>query len=233
MGTPVARFAVAYTAGMAVTLLVVIPPVPSLCVTAVLLIVGRKSLAWRHRLLCALLVGVTVGSVARHRAAAGCAQQWAKGAHAAYVRVHDAPGGGGTATATVVHAPEGCRGRVRLRFTTEMLPISGETVVVVGTVHSPGWMRVRHLRQLSGHRIPLRFRVRERIAHRIHRLYGARAGLVDAIVLGRREDLDPELRALFTGAGLAHLLAISGLHVGMVAAWTRLVARAVLGSRVS
>ncbi|MCH6546819.1 MAG: DNA internalization-related competence protein ComEC/Rec2 [Gemmatimonadetes bacterium] len=233
MGTPVVWFAVAYTAGMAAALVVAVPPVASLCVTAVLLVVGGKTLAWRHRLLCALLVGATVGSVTRRRAAEGCAERWAKGEHAAYVRIHDAPGRRGTATATVVHAPEGCRGRVRLRFTTAILPASGETVVVVGSVHSPGWMRVRHLRHVSGYGIPLRFRVRERIARRIHRLYGARAGLVDAIVLGRREDLDPELRALFTSAGLAHLLAISGLHVGIVAAWTRVVARAVLGSRVS
>ena len=233
VGTPVVRFAVAYTAGMTAPFLVAVPPVASLCVTAVVLLVGGKRLGWRHRLLCAFLVGGTVASVAQRRAAEGCAQRWTMGEHSAYLRVHDAPGTRGTAMATVVHAKEGCRGPVRVRFATEERPISGQTVVVVGTVHSPGWIRVRHFRSMPSYGVPLRFRLREHIARRIHDLYGARAPLVDAIVLGRRENLDPELRALFASAGLAHLLAISGLHVGLVAAWTRLVIRAVLGTRAS
>jgi competence protein ComEC len=120
-----------------------------------------------------------------------------------------------------------------LRFDTEPLPASGTTLIVVGTLHTGGWLRVGHARLLRDHRVPLRFRLRDRIAGRIRRLYGARAGLVDAIVLGRRDGLDPDLRALFTAAGLAHLLAISGLHVGMVAAWLRVSTRLVVGSRAS
>ncbi len=42
-------------------------------------------------------------------------------------------------------------------------------------------------------------------------------GLVEALVLGRRDGLDPELREAFARSGLAHLLAISGLHVATVA----------------
>ncbi len=233
MGTPVVRFAVAYTAGIASAFFVAVTPVASLGVTALVLFVGGKRLAWRHRLLCAFLVGSTAGSVARRRAADGCAERWARGEHAAYLRVHDAPGSRATALATVVHAEEGCGGRMRLRFVTEDLPTIGATVVVVGTVHTSGWIRVRHFRSMPSYRVPLRFRIRERIAGRIQRLYGARAALVDAIVLGRRENLDPELRARFTSAGLAHLLAISGLHVGLVAAWTRLIVRAGLGARAA
>lgn len=42
-------------------------------------------------------------------------------------------------------------------------------------------------------------------------------GLLRALATGRREGIDPGLRALLQRTGTAHLLAISGLHVGLVA----------------
>lgn len=42
-------------------------------------------------------------------------------------------------------------------------------------------------------------------------------GLAAAMLLGERAGLDPELADLFTRTGTRHLLAISGLHVGLVA----------------
>ncbi len=44
----------------------------------------------------------------------------------------------------------------------------------------------------------------------------AQAGLLRALVLGERLAVDPAIKAEFTAVGLAHLLAISGLHVGFV-----------------
>ena len=43
------------------------------------------------------------------------------------------------------------------------------------------------------------------------------AGLVKALALGFRGDIEPQTRRLLQSTGTAHLLAISGLHVGMVA----------------
>jgi competence protein ComEC len=93
-------------------------------------------------------------------------------------------------------------------------------------------LRIRHFRVLEGGR-SWRFALRERIALRIQRLYGARAPLVEALVLGRRDDIDPQLRREFAYAGLAHLLAISGLHVGVVAAWLLLVLRLAGARRIA
>jgi competence protein ComEC len=45
----------------------------------------------------------------------------------------------------------------------------------------------------------------------------AAAGLAQAMTLGIRDDLD-ELRGIFAASGLAHVLALSGLHVGVLAA---------------
>lgn len=60
-----------------------------------------------------------------------------------------------------------------------------------------------------------------------HRLYGPRAPLVDALVLGRRGGLDPALVQAFAASGLVHLLSISGFHVGVVVAWLVLGLRAI------
>lgn len=61
-------------------------------------------------------------------------------------------------------------------------------------------------------------------------LYGARAPLVDALMLGRRGGIDPDLQDRFAQSGLVHLLSISGFHVGLIGGWIFLVAR-LLGLR--
>lgn len=61
-------------------------------------------------------------------------------------------------------------------------------------------------------------RLRNRAARFLDRSLGQPArGLIKALVLGIQDDIEPELREAFRGLGLAHLLAISGLHVGLVA----------------
>lgn len=59
--------------------------------------------------------------------------------------------------------------------------------------------------------------IRGRIQDRIASLWGGQAPMVEALVLARREHLDPSLREAFGISGTAHLLAISGFHVGVVA----------------
>ncbi|MBW2061829.1 MAG: DNA internalization-related competence protein ComEC/Rec2 [Deltaproteobacteria bacterium] len=43
-------------------------------------------------------------------------------------------------------------------------------------------------------------------------------GLVKTMLLGIRDDIEPEVKEAFRRLGLAHLLAISGLHIGLIAA---------------
>lgn len=64
---------------------------------------------------------------------------------------------------------------------------------------------------------------RDRIAARTVSLFGGRAPLVNALIIGERSDLDPSVRERYARAGLAHLLSISGLHVGFLAAWIALL----------
>jgi competence protein ComEC len=52
---------------------------------------------------------------------------------------------------------------------------------------------------------------------RIRRLFPRHDSMAEALLLGRRERMDPAVRDRFTRAGLVHLLAISGTHVGLLA----------------
>lgn len=63
-------------------------------------------------------------------------------------------------------------------------------------------------------------RLRMRLLHRMQQgpLDRRHAGMAEALTLGWRADIDPETQASFRDAGIAHLLAVSGLHVGLVAA---------------
>ena len=56
-----------------------------------------------------------------------------------------------------------------------------------------------------------------RVQARIGALFPREGGLVEALVLARKEGLSPGIREAFARAGTAHLLAISGFHVGVVA----------------
>lgn len=68
--------------------------------------------------------------------------------------------------------------------------------------------------------------LRGRAERNLHSLFPRHGPLADALLLGRRETLDPLLRERYTRAGLVHLLAISGAHVGLVAGMLLLVGRA-------
>jgi competence protein ComEC len=67
---------------------------------------------------------------------------------------------------------------------------------------------------------------RDSLVERIHRLYGSKASLVTALTLARREGMAPGVREVFVATGLAHLLAISGFHVGIIAGVALVLLRA-------
>ncbi len=72
--------------------------------------------------------------------------------------------------------------------------------------------------------------VRRLLAEKIERAVGPReAAILKALVVGDRSGIDPGLREVFTRTGTGHLLAISGLHVGLVAAFAFAGFRLLLG----
>ena len=63
-------------------------------------------------------------------------------------------------------------------------------------------------------------RLRMRMLHRMQEgpLEKKYAGVAEAMTLGWRGDIDPSMNAAFRDSGIMHLLCVSGLHVGLLAA---------------
>ena len=168
-----------------------------------------------------LVAGVLWGGAALREQRASCAGQHAR---AAIVRLTDpAPTAGGVVEASAEGGP--CRGTLTIRWPDGHAAHGGTTWVVAGRFLGDGGRGIlvaRRVRELDA--VPRgRGALRDRIAERSRRLFGTRAPLVDALVIARRAELDAELRERYTRSGLAHLLSISGLHVGFFAAWLNVV----------
>lgn len=59
--------------------------------------------------------------------------------------------------------------------------------------------------------------VKGAFSHSLTQVLGERQGSVmSAMLLGEKGGLDPELKSLFQAGGIAHILAISGLHISMI-----------------
>lgn len=232
---PVVRFAVAYAAGLWLGGVFVVPAGWLVALLAAAAAAALKPKAPSVALyLLTLLVGTAIGSVGRRVERSSCTARWRPGPRAVLVRWHDAPGSRGLADVTVRSSPDGCGGRLRVRLSPDLgVPgIAGARAVVVGEYRGAGVLSLRHVHRLDGRR-DLRYQIRAQVRGRIERLYGARAPLVEALVLGRRDDMAPEVRRTFIAAGLAHLLAISGLHVGMLFGWLLITLRLLGAGRWS
>ncbi|HEX7117355.1 MAG TPA: DNA internalization-related competence protein ComEC/Rec2 [Longimicrobiales bacterium] len=89
------------------------------------------------------------------------------------------------------------------------------------------------IRPASARRHPIAT-LRGRAQQRIRTIFPDHAGLVEALILEQRGGVDPAVREQFARSGLAHLLAISGLHVGVIAGVLLLLGRiARLGARAT
>ena len=228
MRPPILYLSIAFAAGLAAALNGV-----DLRVAACLVIVGAVLLYRAAPLGAALgvmlVAGVAWGGAARREQRASCAGTWAvvPGTHAAIVVLTDPVQQTGGVADAVVSAGI-CGGGLTVRWPENHPAHGGTTWVVAGRFLGEagrGVLVARRVRELDA--VPRgRGALRDRIAERSRRLFGSRAPLVDALVIARRTDLDAELRERYTRSGLAHLLSISGLHVGFFAAWlTVLLAR--------
>jgi competence protein ComEC len=122
-----------------------------------------------------------------------------------------APGGFSTA-----RLPD-CPARVSVSVTAGAAP-GGATVVARGEIAaSERGILVQHatVRLIRGP--PLLARLRAAAGRRIDAAFGDDAPLVRALLIADRSGLAPEVRDRFAAAGLAHILAIAGLHIGIIA----------------
>ncbi len=177
------------------------------------------------------VAGMLWGAAAVREQEATCAGRWTAGVparegytRAAIVRLADpAPAQGGIVDAAVL--PGRCGGSVRLRWPEGRVARGGTTWVVAGRWSSEGGrglLVARRVRALDP--VPRgRGALRDALAAKSVELFGARAPIVNALVFAPNARLDSDIRERYVRSGLAHLLSISGLHVGFIAAWLTLI----------
>jgi len=179
------------------------------------------------------VAGTLWGTAAGREREATCAGRWGRetgeegrGARAAIVRLFDpVTRQGGVVDADVLAGR--CGGALRLRWPEEHVARGGTEWVVAGRWSGGpdrGVLVVRRMVQLDA-TARGRGAVRDGLAARSAGLFGARAPIVDALVFAPNAALDPDIRERYVRSGLAHLLSISGLHVGFLAAWLALLLR--------
>jgi competence protein ComEC len=179
----------------------------------------------------AALAGLLIGTAARLETARSCAARLPAGLVTFAIRVQEPVQSGLTAARPL---GLGCRGSITARLQAREPVAAGTRLRVVGR-----WIpstrfggRPEGILVVRAHAsIPstpsLAERIRTATARSSARLYGERSGLVEALLMGRRGGIEPELNATFARSGLVHLLSISGFHVGLLFAWALALLRAV------
>ena len=216
----------AYGAGLATGLLHF--PAPAVVAAMTVYLLARRA---DIRLCSAVfLAGSIAGWVAASAEATSCSAVLRPGRLELTLRATDPSSGRGLVRSRIVGA--GCHGPIDVRWPGGVLVSAGTTGRATGqwiararTGGRPGGVfRVTRLDTL-GIAPTLAESARNSIVASARELYGSRAPLIEALVLGTRGTLDPALRDAFAHAGLIHLLSISGFHVGLLSAWVALVAR--------
>ena len=68
---------------------------------------------------------------------------------------------------------------------------------------------------------------------KIQLVYGQKSYLAEALLTGSRDNLDPVLKDQFRRAGVSHVLALSGMHLGIIALFVFFIVRHFTGPRLS
>ena len=179
-----------------------------------------------HGWIAAAAAGALLALSAAHREEAGCLARLADGDALALTGHLEAPAVGGRGVLQVEEGLGGCRPTVRVVLPADAaatgpgLPVridgrwraSGRGGAGAGALH------VSAVAGVEGERPRALAAVRGRAVSTLHRRFGDRGPVAAALVVARREGLAPEVREAFVRSGTAHLLAISGFHVGVVAA---------------
>ncbi len=204
------------------------PTIAIAILAAALLLARGRPMGW---LASAAAAGFLLGVVTRTAAQGSCAARMPAGPVTVRIRLLE-PVEDGIASAQVLGRH--CSGPLTLRLREQRLLAAGTRWSASGRwIGSPrfggrpdGILVVATLDPLPGDPGP-GSRLRTWISRTVARLYGARAGLVEALLVGRRGGIDPTLNAEFARSGLVHLLSISGFHVGIVFGWATLILKAL------
>ena len=229
------------------------PRAAALILTALLLLVQLfKRPALPTSLALAVAAGAMAGWVSSARTSMDCRWSVPDGFEGVVTgRFAARPGDGAAPFQVVDGLPGGCRSTVAaLLGKASSVPAVGQDVRArarwrasrrprKGRPDLAGTLVLDSLRVIQraergprgGHRVErLRARLvraRGALQATLHELLPGTASLADALILARKEGLTPERRERFARSGTAHLLAISGFHVGVLAGLMLSLARIV------
>jgi competence protein ComEC len=233
---PPILFTTAYGAGLATGLLHFGAPHWVVGISLLIGLLSRRSLP---SVLCAALVlGRLSGEIAWSQEGRSCAVRLPAGRVRVWLRLLEPAESEGGRLA-VQPLGSNCTGAVSARW-PQARPTEAGLRVEVGArwIARPGrsgrpdgTLVVTEVRRIAG-TPALSARLRSAVGRASRRLYGARAPMVDALILGRRGDMDRALQDRFAQSGLVHLLSISGFHVGVITGWIFLLCRLVRVGRV-
>jgi competence protein ComEC len=226
---PPILFTACYGAGLATGLLHFGAPLGVGAAVLLAAVLIRNSLV--TLLASAALIGRLGGEIGRLRDETSCAARLPAGEIALTVRLLEPVDSLG-AVLGVQPLAAGCAGAVTARWRVSRSLPAGVTVQSTakwlpraGRAGRPsGTLLVSAVRRVSGSP-DLPSRLRTAIARASHTLYGPRAPMVDALIVGRRGGVSRDLQDRFAQSGLVHLLSISGFHVGVISGWIVLLGR--------
>ncbi|HSC33297.1 MAG TPA: DNA internalization-related competence protein ComEC/Rec2 [Gemmatimonadaceae bacterium] len=120
-------------------------------------------------------------------------------------------------------ASQGCTVRASIAVEHGVAPAGSRVLVRGEGVASKRGIRIQHasVRRTSGGSPLIAWR--DGVGRRIDATFRADAPLVRALVINDTRSLDPAVRDRFAAAGIVHMLAISGLHVAIIAAMLEVV----------
>lgn len=239
--TPLLEIALLFTAGDVIGLRAGGAPVcgPALIAALALLSPGLAGRLDRRLVRAAFaLLGIAAGAAAARAVSLDCRNRVPDGAAVTVTGLLDAGAqAGGRATIEVSEIRvaarrSGCERRIRLRMPEDMDDaLAGNVVRVTGNwwrTGMPGrWpqapdragtMSVRSIRRVRAARPHPLSALRRLAFNQVRKRFGTETALAESLLLARRESLDPAVAQDFAAAGLSHLLAISGAHVGILTA---------------
>ena len=89
-------------------------------------------------------------------------------------------------------------------------------ICATGYVNQYSWEKVRHIDTFSILSFAESIRLHLLSIYKKHNITDDDFGILAALTLGYRQDISPDVRETFSDTGAMHILAVSGLHVGII-----------------
>lgn len=111
----------------------------------------------------------------------------------------------------------------------------GQRIGLKGSFSDESWFRLTEISGRTGGNVlnDARSELRRRFRQELRLISTASAGLAEALLMGSSDSIDPEMHALFRSNGLLHVLALSGMHLGILIAAPCMVLRKLFGLKTA